>query len=111
MSLIIQAVKHEHPSTNTIYHCLYGYYFKGLSKAHLSRLYGKSPSTIANWINKFEENGEGPILHLDEAVKRFQERFGVLISVSSVCRILHESGLTWKVLERRAIQINVVEIA
>lgn len=38
------------------------------------------------------------------------KRFGVTISVASIHTILHEDGLTWQVLERRAVQIKLKEV-
>lgn len=51
-----------------------------------------------------------PILFLDEAKQRFQHYFQISISVSSICTILHEAGLSWKTIERRAMQIRDDEI-
>ena len=58
MADIIQAVGRMHASPNTKYHCLYMFYFQGLSKARLAKLFHKAESTIADWISKYE-SGEG----------------------------------------------------
>ncbi|XP_055538395.1 uncharacterized protein LOC129725956 [Wyeomyia smithii] len=135
--LIIQNVRQRHASENTIYHALYGYYFLGVARKDVARIYGKSLSTICEWINGYETNGffqrkkreqvykkfgihmrqwlvdlhsKEPVLFLDEAKVRFQLHFFTTISVSSICAILHESGLSWKTIERRAIQIREDEI-
>jgi hypothetical protein len=57
MNQILQVVKGQHASENTKVHCLYGFYYQGLTKARLARLYGKSESVIKDWITKFEETG------------------------------------------------------
>lgn len=51
-----------------------------------------------------------PILHQNEAALLFFREFQKQISTSSISAILSEAGLTWKVLERRAIQIQVADI-
>jgi hypothetical protein len=91
----------------------------------------KSESTIGNWVTIYE-SGDGvnisdrkafyrkfsvvirqcpidlykctPILYLDEAKHKFDTMFNTQISRSYICVILREAGLTWNVLERRAIQ-------
>lgn len=63
---------------------------------------------MRQWI--VELYGKEPVLFLDEGKTRFQLHFHVTISVSSICAILHESGLSWKTIERRAIQIREDEI-
>lgn len=47
-----------------------------------------------------------PLLFLGDAKQAFTNNFRMNISVESVCRILHCEGLTWKTLERSAIQIR-----
>lgn len=137
MENILQNVSGKRASVNTIYHVLYGYFFIGLSKSKLAKIYKKHKSTIANWIRTFQENGyfsrkeyetdarkfgadkrawlielyfSQPTLYLDESKKLFEQNFGISISTSSICRILHQEGLTYKVLERRAIQIRSEDI-
>lgn len=120
------------------YHVLYGYYFLGLNKTQLSEVYSKTKVTVANWINRYENEGSVQrkkntaivykkfgyekrkyllqlyntlhVLYLEEAKDLFLKRFGINISVASIHTILHEGGLTWKVLERRAIQIQLKEV-
>lgn len=137
MTDILQTVSHRRASVNTIYHAFYGYFFLGLSKAKLSRIYRKHKTTISNWISSYRQNGffsrkeyardakkfgsdkrswlvelylSQPTLYLDEAKHLFEKTFNVSISASSICRILHNAGLSWKALERRAIQIRSDDI-
>ncbi|XP_062560009.1 uncharacterized protein LOC134224614 [Armigeres subalbatus] len=136
-NIIIKNVRHRHAGINTVYHALYGHYFLGISKKDLATIYGKAKSTICEWFVKFQRDGlfqrkqrqqvfkkfsaakrdwlvnlyqKEPFLFLDEAKLRFQRHFQQSISVSSICTILHESGLSWKTIERRAIQIRDDEI-
>lgn len=125
-------------SVNTKFHVLYGYYFLGLNKTKLSEIYKKTKPTIANWITSYESEGSvgrkanvnkvykkfgyekrkfllelynsEPVLYLEEAKEIFAKQFDMSISVTSIHTILHEGGLTWKVLERRAIQIQLKDI-
>ncbi|XP_058813505.1 uncharacterized protein LOC131677624 [Topomyia yanbarensis] len=136
-NVIIHAVQQQHAVPNTVYHALYAHYYLGMSKKDIATIYGKSLSTIYSWLRKFENEGvyqrkkriqiykkfnaemrlwlvqlyqEHPLLFLDEAKEKFQKHFQISISVSSVCFILHEAGLSWKTVERRAIQIREAEI-
>jgi len=137
MSNIIERVS-KHASENTIYHALYGFYFRGMSIKDLAETYHKNYTTISRWIKAYEEKGEvirrksvqatyrkfdehqrswlvdlykvRPILHQNEAALLFFQTFQIQISTSSISTILSEAGLTWKVLERRAIQIQLVDI-
>jgi transposase len=130
---VIEAVKNVHASVNTKQHCIYMYFFLGISKTKLATLFNKAESTIGEWIKRYED-GEGlgrkkrdilyvrygtekrewlvklyekrPILYLDEAKYLFDIHFNSNISKSSISVILSEAKLTWKVLESRAIQIN-----
>lgn len=136
-NIIVHNVRHQHAGANTVYHALYGHYFLGISRKSLAVIYGKSESTIHEWCKKFERDGffrrkqrqqvykkfgtgmrkwlvelyqREPVLFLDEAKQKFQERFHKNISISSVCVIIHEAGFSWKTIERRAIQIREAEI-
>lgn len=139
MSILIAQTSKRHASENTIYHALYGYYFLKIGKSELANIYNKNIRTITRWVDRFEKEGtysrlkrrdrkeyrkfnpehhdwiiklyqEHPLYYLDEAKKRFQVRFNMFISVSTICRILAEHGYTWKAIERRAIQINNANI-
>lgn len=137
MANLIESVKKQ-ASQNTIYHALYGFYFRGMTVKDVADTFHKDRTTIARWIKTYEEKGEvtrkkcilamyrkfdvdqrtwiinlfrdRPILHQNEAALLFFQEFQVQISTSSICTILSEAGLTWKVLERRAIQIQVADI-
>lgn len=137
MANIIQQVK-KHANENTIFHALYGFYFRGMSVKDLAQIYHKDYTTISRWIKSYEETGEvtrkktvlatyrkfdvdqrswlvnlykeRPILHQHEAAQLFFQAFEIRISTSSISTILSEAGLTWKVLERRAIQIQTSDI-
>jgi transposase len=104
----------------------------GLKIPELCVYFKKDRSTIYHWLHQFA-NGDGvdrkrsamvvkkfglekrswlvklyhkkPTLFLDEAVACFRRKFHFSISKSHLCTILHQEGLTWKVLERRAMQI------
>lgn len=137
MSQILQKVQNKHASDEVKYYALYGYFFLGLNKTELSKTYNKSVTTISNWITHYEESGsverpkrrriaskfddekvqwllnlyhENPILYLDEAKQHFEIKFNITISTSYICQILHENNMTWKTLEKRAIQIKDSEI-
>ena len=133
---IVAIVKTRHAEENTIYHCLYAYYFVGYSKTDLAKIFGKSIRTIANWIKRWEDDDEVgraitqitrkfnqekinyilnyykkfPCSFLDEAKTAFLRIFHLSISLSTVCRILSNAGLTRKVIERRAINICIADI-
>lgn len=137
MSNIIENVKKQ-ASKNTIYHVLFGYFFRGVAIKDLAKIYNKGRTTISRWIKNYEETGdverkkslmavyrkfdvdqrewlvnlykERPVLHQNEAAHLFFAKFQLQISTSSISTILSEAGLTWKVLERRAIQISVEDV-
>lgn len=119
-NVILHNVMNTQASLNTKYHCLYGYYFLGISRADLAVLFKKSKSTISSWIASYEQNGllsrkereqvyrkfkaehrrwivetytAKPVLFLSECRDLFYRRFGKKISESSICRILHAEGL------------------
>lgn len=136
-NIILNEVQ-RHANKNTRCHALYDYYFLKLNRSQLAKIYRKSFPTISDWIQKFEKNSivgrkkdiaivyrkfghekrqwlvdlfkEMPILYLNEAQVKFLKKFGHSISASSVSLILHEAGLSWKVIERRAIQIKLKDV-
>lgn len=137
VNILWQSVFHQHASLNTRFHCLYGFFFLGLSRKELAHIYGKHKSTISEWISAYNRNDsltkserkivykkfgiqkrqwlinlyiKEPVLFLDEAQKKFVSHFAMPISRSSIVRILHTAGMSWKVIERRAIQIRHDEI-
>uniref|UniRef100_A0A336MXF3 CSON006926 protein n=1 Tax=Culicoides sonorensis TaxID=179676 RepID=A0A336MXF3_CULSO len=137
MDLILENVTKKHASQNTIFHCLYDYFHLNMKQKDLAHIYNKDRKTIHRWITKYKK-GEGvarkerekvylkfdekkrnwivklyekkPILTLNETQKIFYNRFHQSISASSVLTILKEAGLTWKRLERRAVQISLSDI-
>ncbi|XP_029709522.1 uncharacterized protein LOC115255535 [Aedes albopictus] len=127
----------QHASVNTVYHCLYGYYYLGIRKCALAKIYAKHHTTISQWIRRYEENKyfgrkerakvylqfgakerswivdlykNCPILYLNETKEQFERTFHKAISTASINRILHSEGYSWKVLERRAIQLRQQDI-
>lgn len=137
LAQVVKEVKHKQASVNTIMHCVYGYYIYGLKKSYLAKIYVKDIKTIKNWITKFKDGNEysrkqreivfkkfgtekrewlvqlfmkKPILYLHEAQKLFATHFAISISQSAVSTILRENNLTWKTLQRRAIQIQNADI-
>ncbi|KAE9261313.1 hypothetical protein PR003_g33980, partial [Phytophthora rubi] len=131
-----EAVTRQHAHPNTVYHCLYAYYKLGYTRQHLGYIFNKSDRTISNWIKTYEETGAfqrarapsertfsedhrawllayyqaHPLAYLDEAQNAFQNAHRLTISKTSVWRIIHEAGLTWKVLERRAMHIKEQDV-
>ncbi|RHY83003.1 hypothetical protein DYB35_013055, partial [Aphanomyces astaci] len=132
----IEAIVSRHATSNTVIHCLYGYFFLGIKKSQLAVIYHKNEKTIGNWIQRYTDTGAysrtktqtnrtfsqqekawiishyqvHPLTFLDEAKVAFLQRFQHSISVSYIWSIIHQHGMTWKVLERRAIQINEQDI-
>lgn len=134
--MIFEYVK-KHASSEVKYHALYGFYYLGMKKCQLAKMYHKNKSTITNWIERYEKDGnlnrkstvrapskfdndkikwlldlynKNPILYLDEAKQKFEYKFGLSISASYICKILHDHNMSWKTLEIRAIQIKNTEI-
>ncbi|KAH9124519.1 hypothetical protein AeMF1_004737 [Aphanomyces euteiches] len=136
MATLLQAVEQHHASVNTVMHALYDYYFLGVSKQELARLYKKHVNTIDNWVRRNEAEGtyqrkatkttnkftevqklwvidcfdKQPLAFLDEAKAAFQLTYHITISVPTIWQILHDSGYTRIVLERRAIHIKFKDI-
>ncbi|KAH9137233.1 hypothetical protein LEN26_005835 [Aphanomyces euteiches] len=136
MSALHRAVLHGHAGQNTVYHALFGYFYLGMTKKQLAHIYCKHVNTISNWIARYEDDKEymrksnkkkgfftaeqkkwmieyyqsHPLSFLDESKKAFYDKFRRFISISTIWRWVQEHGMTWKVLERRAVQIRVNEI-
>ncbi|KAH9141763.1 hypothetical protein AeRB84_014095 [Aphanomyces euteiches] len=132
MACIKQEVRSHHASRNTVFHALYGYYNLRLTKKRIAEIYGKHINTISGWINRYESThdycrsqrvptkkfsaeqeqwlldlyAKHPVAFLDEAQQAFQKQFKRTISVTSVWRVLERAGFTYKVLERRAMNIK-----
>ncbi|KAF4129962.1 putative DDE superfamily endonuclease domain-containing protein [Phytophthora infestans] len=108
----------------------------GLVKYRLATIYHKYINTISNWIQRFEADNDyerratkqtgqltaeqrewlldfytmHPVAFFDEAKAAFEQQLARFISISTVWRALHQHGLTWKVLERRAMNIKINDI-
>lgn len=133
----MENITRRRPTEELRYHALYSFYVVKLSKVQVAEVYGKSLTTISNWINHYERYGsmtagekkrtyrrfseekrrwiislykDEPVLFLDEAKSRFERKFETKISVASISRILHGEGYSWKVIERRAIQVKKRDI-
>jgi transposase len=135
-SQINAAVQGKHASTDVKMYCMYQHFMLGKSLTDLSNAFAKNPTTVSRWINRFkvgklskqESNSlhrkfrlekrqwvvqlyiENPILYLDEAKKLFDAHFQSDISKSSVYNILREAGFTYKVIERRAMQVTALSV-
>ncbi|GMF39963.1 unnamed protein product [Phytophthora fragariaefolia] len=131
-----EAVTRQHAHPNTVYHYLYDYSHLGYSKSELTHIYSKCEKTIGNWIKVYGETGTfqrantaadkkftetprqwlydyyqtKPLAYLDEAEADFKRYFNLAISNTTVWRIIHDYGLTWKVLECRAMHIKEHDI-
>lgn len=137
MAQILLNVNKKHATDEVKWYALYGYYYLGLNKTQVAKTYSKSTSTVTNWIQKYENSSsvarsagtcmpskidtekkkwivelyyENPILYLDEAKLQFQLRFNISISPSHICHILQENNMSWKTIEKRAIQIKDSDI-
>lgn len=134
--MILDYIK-KHASGDVKCYALYGFFYLGMKKSQLAKVYRKDISTITNWINHYEESGtvtrkttvrpptkfdkekmkwlldlydKNPILYLDEAKQKFELKFGLSISASYICKVLHDNNMSWKTLEVRAMQIKSTEI-
>ncbi|KAH9101705.1 hypothetical protein AeMF1_021561 [Aphanomyces euteiches] len=134
--MILSHINERHASKNTVMHALYAHYYLGMKCQDVARVFHKSTTTISNWINRFETSGDyerkqttqkrgfateqyawvvryfeaAPMSFLDEAKHAFEVQFKTKIALTTVWRIIHQHGMTWKVAERRAINIKESEI-
>ncbi|ETV89791.1 hypothetical protein H310_15380, partial [Aphanomyces invadans] len=51
-----------------------------------------------------------PNIFLDKCKKAFEVHFKTYISVSTIWRVIHAHGFTWKVFERRAMQVRQKDV-
>lgn len=134
--MILNCVK-NHASDEVKCYALYGFFYLGMKKSQLAKIYRKDTATIKNWIDRYEQTGivarkttvraatkfdkekitwlldlydKNPILYLDEAKVQFEFKFGLSISASYICQVLHDNNMSWKTLEVRAMQIKSSEI-
>ncbi|KAJ8575764.1 hypothetical protein ON010_g3455 [Phytophthora cinnamomi] len=103
---------------------------------HLAHVFNKTEHTTGNWLQIYYETGVfqrarttrerkytnqqriwlfnyyqlHPLSYLDEDQDAFRRAHGTEISKASVWHIIHSIGLTWKVLERRAIHIKELDV-
>jgi transposase len=134
--MILHHVQQQHASKCTIMHALFVYYYLGANRTAVARLFHKSVTTITTWIERFESTSDyerrksvsekkftkeeqcwvvefyrvHPIAYLDEAKTAFETQFKKTISTTTVWRIIHNYGLTWKVLERRAMHVRLDDV-
>ncbi|RHZ22346.1 hypothetical protein DYB26_013729 [Aphanomyces astaci] len=131
-----EAATRQHAHANTVYHCLYAYFSLGFTLKHLAHVYNKSERTIRNWLQVYQQTGtyqrvtsaserkfttaqrqwlydyydSNPLSYLDEAQTAFKRIHRIDISKTSIWRIIRSFGLTWKVLERRAMHIKESDV-
>ncbi|KAG6621822.1 Choline/Carnitine O-acyltransferase [Phytophthora cinnamomi] len=131
-----EAVTRQHAHPSTVYHCLYAHLKLGYTRNHLAHVFNKTEHTIGNWLQTYNKTGvfqrarttrerkytnqrriwlfnyyqHHQLSYLDEALDAFRRAHGTEISKTSVWRIIHSFGLTWKVLERRAIHIKELDV-
>lgn len=137
MDPILQVVEGHHASNDVRAYCLYMHYFQRLPVTKLAVLFNKSARTIQLWIEQCNKTGDfhrkerektyrnfgedkrkwivdlylkEPTTYIHEAKDQFRNRYQVYISLSSIWVILKEAGLTYKVLERRALNICMADI-
>ncbi|POM61665.1 Choline/Carnitine O-acyltransferase, partial [Phytophthora palmivora] len=101
-----EAVMQQHAHPSTVYHCLCAHIKLGYTRNHLAHIFNKTEHTIGNWLQTYYETG----VFQHEARDAFRRAHGTEIFKTSVCRIIHSLGLTWKVLERRAIHIKELDV-
>ncbi|KAG6962431.1 hypothetical protein JG688_00008610 [Phytophthora aleatoria] len=131
-----EAATKQHAYPNTVFHCLDGCYYLGYTKQELAHVYNKAETTIRNWVRIYEDTGtyqcaqskadrkftavqrqwlfdyfqERPLAYLDEAQAEFKGTYHISISKTTAWRIIHDFGLTWKVIESRAMYIEEQDV-
>ncbi|OWZ22652.1 hypothetical protein PHMEG_0002596, partial [Phytophthora megakarya] len=119
-----EAVTRQHAHPNTVFHCLYGFYYLGYTRKELACIYPKTLTgtyeraqtgsgrrftvAIRQWLCSYFE--DSPLSYLDEAQATFEDTHHITISIFSVWRLIHECGLTRKVLERKAMHIKEADV-
>jgi transposase len=127
-----------HTSYDVKIHFIYTHLFVGLPLSECARNFGKPESTCSDWVKKFREKKEGglmrkeggnshrkifehhkvwieryvkkrPLSYLNEIQKAFKFSFFSL-STTTVFRILVERGITNRVIENRALEIQEEDI-
>ncbi|POM61966.1 hypothetical protein PHPALM_28936 [Phytophthora palmivora] len=69
---------------------------------------GKYTSQQHIWLYNYYQYH--PPFYLDEAQDSFRRAHGTEISKTSVLRLIHSLGLTWKVVGRRAVHIKELDV-
>lgn len=123
MDKIERAIK-GHASIEVKYHALYALMFLGMPEEDVAVIFAKSVATIRNWVKRFEKHGhlekkkrirvvrkvtdqqrdwilqyyrECPVSFLSETKEAYAKQWGETVSESTVWRVLHSAGLSWKV--------------
>ena len=134
---LAEVVFKRHASQGVILHAVYARLYVGLSFDAIGEAYGKSPSTIHCWVQRYLRNPhlflrtkthksrrilpehelwvinfvmKFPLSYLREIQRSFQSAY-FKVSVSSIFQILTKHKITNKVLEDRSIEIQTDEIS
>ncbi|KAI3659420.1 hypothetical protein MP638_000179 [Amoeboaphelidium occidentale] len=120
----LKGVVDRHASAEVSAYCLYMYYFCSMSFIKLSAQFHKSPTTISEWVSNYEAGKGFTRKETDdvnakfstemkewEAKTEFIKMYGISISKSRISLILKEAEMSWKCLERRAIQVCYADVA
>jgi transposase len=113
----------------------------GLSIRGVAHLFGKSPSSIQRWLERFRETGDvvrkysappentvkmepaqqrwvlnyvlsvDPLSYLHEIREAFVEKFHFSVHCCTLSRFLASEQITKKVIERRAMQIRETDVS
>jgi transposase len=137
MDEIIAVTSRQQASDNTKYYALYNYFIRRHTKSSIALMFNKRISTITRWINRYSQTGNvarirtmpsyrrfnhmhrewildlyrrKPLMFLDECAYEFLKHFKISISIKSVWQILIVNGLSRKIIERRAINIQEKDI-
>jgi transposase len=130
---LLQVVFHGHAHFEVKMHAVYARIYVGLKFRDIAKAYGKSKSTICNWVKDFRKNGEVqrkkgprkiykehrqwlvdyvhrfPLAYLSEIHQAFVTAY-FPIGISTIFGVLTDAGITKKVLEKRAIEIQENEL-
>jgi transposase len=128
-----------HATREVKLHAIYVVLFLGLNYRLVGLLFGKSKSTIGNWVKQYNEEGDlkrrtylygptqkifepqadwienyvlkvNPLVYLHELKAEFLAHWKFSISLSTLARVLHQRKITKQVIERRALDIRFSDI-